>query len=147
MKFDETFPVCDYDVVFDNNPDYDYFYNAPGYYGPKLVVGRVSLRNAIERLKKEEIYTVVKYHEGDKLPKEYVPLTNINVEGNGTLFATINPEFRVNYICARSGIQQVGNISSRGEEPIWFLGPGPDTVTHSFLVNSQLSDYEKVNQK
>ncbi len=148
MIRDGIIQLRDYDEVFNNNSDYNYFYNAPGYEGKKLVVGRVSLNNAKERLKKGEVYTVVKYHEGDELPEEYMPLPDGYVEGEETLLATINPNVRFNYMCANGGIQMISRIHDNEEGfPTWLLGPGPDTISLNDLVESQLVDYERSKAK
>ena len=129
----------DYDRVFDENPDFNFFYNAPGYGSLKLVVGRISLKNAIERLKKGEVYTVVKYHEGEELPEQYMPLENIDVSDENVLLATIKPNLDVNDLCANGGCQMITMLNGGR----YLLGAGPDKVTLSELIDSQLGDYKK----
>ena len=144
MIRDGEIQLRDYDKIFDENPDYNFFYNAPNYDGPKLVAGRVSLKNAIARLNKGEVYAIVKYHEGEELPEQYMPLENSNVNGGDTLSATIKPDLRLYDLCANDGIQRISRL--RDDEfgsPRYLLGPGPDEVSLTDLIASQLADYEK----
>ena len=136
--------ACDFDKVFDENPEQNYFYNAPGYdkYW-KLVVGRVSLKHAIERLKKWEVYSVVKYHAGEELPEEYIPVETEDVKSGDILFATLNPKFRVHYLCMNGGCIMTCRLPSGR----YLLGPGPEEVEERDLIYSQLTDYEKVDQQ
>lgn len=144
MIRDGEIQLRDYDKIFDENPDYDFFYNKAGYDGPKLVAGRVSLKNAIARLNKGEVYTIVKYQEGEQLPEQYMPLENSNVNGGDTLFATIKPNLRLYDLCANGGIQTISRLSDdEFGSPRYLLGPGPDEVTLNELIASQLADYEK----
>ena len=126
--------MTNYDKVFDVDVNTDFFYNAPGYYGTKLVVGVISLKNAIERLKKNEYYTLVKYNDGDELPSEYVPL---NVDGIN--LATVNPKLHMHNICRNNGIQMISKLS----DDVYLLGPGPDKFSLSFVVNEQVKEYLK----
>lgn len=54
---------------FENNLERKFFYT--DYPGRKMVVGKISLNNAMVRLTKNEYYTFVTYHEGDVLLEQY----------------------------------------------------------------------------
>ena len=128
-----------YNRIFDEKPDMEFFYNAPGYRGNKMVVGRVSLENALARLDKDEFYTLVTYKDGQELPKQY---KNVLLESNDdTLFATYNPdEERVNYICQNGGIQMISRLPDNEKGARFLLGPGPDEVSLNDLV---ITEYDK----
>ena len=63
-----------YDEVFKEDVTKKFFYS--NYPGNKIVVGTISLRNAIARLNRDEYYTLVTYRDGDKLPAQYIPLNS-----------------------------------------------------------------------
>lgn len=131
----------DYDKVFENDVERDFFYNAPGYRGNKLVVGVIGLENAIERLKKDEYYLLVKYNEGDILPKEYIE--NAGAGKDGTLFASVNPKVYLTDICKDGGIQRISSLDK--EE--YLLGPGPDTFSMSDLIKESINQYDQQCEK
>ena len=129
-----------YNKLFDENPDTEFFYNAPGYRGNKMVVGMVSLKNAIARLDKDEFYTLVTYKEGQELPKQY---KNVLLDSqDDTLFASYNPdEVRVSYICEDGGIQTVSRLADNEKGANYLLGPGPDEVSLNDLVIREYNKY------
>lgn len=131
----------DYDKIFENNLDRKFFFsNEPG---NKIMVGKISLTNAMARLNKREYYTLVTYQEGDVLPEQYLPLSSLTSD-DGTLFATINPNNRFYYICQNGGIQMITRLPNLDSgSPSYLLGPGPETVSLDDLVMSQYEKYLK----
>jgi hypothetical protein len=130
-----------YDKIFDNSKDINFFYT--GYPGNKLMVGKVSLKFAVERMQKNEYYVLVTYKEGESLPAAYKQLPNL-VSEDDTLFATINPEMpiQLSYICRDNGIQLISRLGSpKDTNPNFLLGPGPDTLSLNELVMEQYSAY------
>ena len=132
----------DYDKVFAEDIERKFFYT--DYDGAKMMVGRISLENAIARLSKREFYTLVTYYDGDLLPEQYVPLTGLKSE-DGTLFATLNPNNRNMYnICRNGGIQRISRLmDAPSGSPRYLLGPGPDVVTLEELITEQYEQYVK----
>ena len=132
----------DYDRIFEIDLDRKFFYT--DYPGKKMMVGRISLKNAIARLSKNEYYTLVTYTEGEELPEQYIPLSGFTSD-DGTLFATLNPNIeRINYICKNGGIQLVSRLLDLSPgNPNYLLGPGPDTVSLSDLVMEQYNKYNE----
>ena len=57
----------DYDKIFEGDINRNFFYT--NYPGNKLMAGKISLKNAIERLSKNEYYVLVSYSEGETLPE------------------------------------------------------------------------------
>ena len=135
----------DYDEVFKDDVTRKFFYS--DYPGNKIVVGKISLENAIARLNRDEYYTLVTYKEGDKLPAQYIPLNSFESD-DGTLFATFNPNNRFSDICANNGIQRISRLSdSELGGPVYLLGPGPNEVVMSDIVNDQFLEYTKSHSK
>ena len=140
----------DYDKIFEKDIEKNLFYSKES--GKKLMVGRISLSNAIARLSKDEYYTLVTYYEGDILPKEYIPLKNLKSE-DGTLFATLNPNTRYLYnICRNGGIQSISRLPDLiSGSPRYLLGPGSippkesDVVQLEDLIMEQYNAY--INSK
>lgn len=130
--------MTNYDKIFEKDINKNFFYNAPDYVGKKLVVGSINLSNAIERIKKDEYYTLVTYIDGEKLPDQYVPLDE-SLE-NGDLLATANPKLNFQDICRNGGIQRITKLSN-GDE--FLLGPGPDTFSLSALVKGQVNEFKE----
>ena len=132
----------DYDKSFEKNINEKSFYS--DYPGNKLVVGKISLKNALARMGLNEYYTLVTYSEDDILPDQYVPINELEcVDGN--YFATVNPNIRLSYICREGGIQVLSKLPSTDDSPRYLLGPGPDTVTLNELIMEQ---FDKIyNQK
>ena len=130
----------DYDKIFEQNIDRKFFYT--DYPGKKMMVGKISLNHAIARLSKGEYYTLVTYQEGEKLPKEYIPLNGLTSE-DGTLFATFNPGIRyLHNICVNGGIQMISRLpDSKTGSPRYLLGPGPEIVTLEDLIMEQYNEY------
>ena len=127
--------MTNYDKIFENDINKDFYFNAPGYDGKKLIVGSINLSNAVERLKKDEYYTIVTYVDGEILPEEYVSL-NERLD-NGDLLATAKPKKYLQYICKDSGsIQAISQLSNSD----YLLGPGPDTFNLSELVEKQVAE-------
>ena len=135
----------DYDKIFDNDVNREFFYT--NYPGNKMVVGRISLRNAIERLNKNEYYTFVTYTEEEELPEVYKPLIGIQDE-DGTLFATINPEIHFTDICEKGGIQRITRLSDlKNGSPNYLLGPGPETISLHAIVSEQFNEYNRAKEE
>ena len=121
----------DYDIGFSENKNY-FFTNYPG---NKLMVGKISLKNAIARLPKNEYYVLVTYSKGESLPEEYVPYDRITSD-DGTLFATVSPNIMINCIYRNDVIQLIR--SSRGSEnsvPRYLSGEELDEVQLYDLVD------------
>ena len=129
----------DYDNYFKKDIDDKFFYT--DYPGNKLMIGKISLKNAIERLKKNEYYVLVTYGENEELPQQYRPLHDLTTE-EGILFATINTDIRFSDICKDGGIQRITQLGMPGEEnPKYLLGPGPATISLDELIMEQYNKY------
>ena len=129
----------DYDKIFEENINKKFFYT--DYPGNKMVVGKISLNNAIARLDKNEYYILVTYNEGETLPEQYIPLTELKSE-DGTLFASLNPNIYIHNICNNSGIQKVSRLPNLDSgSPNYLLGPGPETVSLDDLIMEQYNKY------
>lgn len=125
----------DYDLDFSGNIGKKFFFT--DYPGNKLMVGKISLKNAIARLAKNEYYVLVTYSKGESLPEEYVPYDGITSD-DGTLFATVSPKIMINYIYRNDAIQLIS--SSRGSEnsgPRYLSGEELDEVQLYDLVDEQ----------
>jgi hypothetical protein len=131
-----------YDRVFNNDLDRKFFYS--DYPGRKLMVGSISLSNAIARLNNIEYYVLVTYKREENLPEQYIPLNSL-ISDDGTLFATLNPSIRyINYICQDGGIQTVSRLTDLDSgSPNYLLGPGPETVSLEDLIMKEYHDYIK----
>ncbi len=133
----------DFNSIFEEDINYKFFFQ--DYLGNKMMVGRVNLEYAIERLKMNEYYSLVMYKEGDELPSEYVPLPELKSD-DGTLFATFNPKLSMNYICKNGGVQMISRISGPNAAfQTYLLGPGDEMVSTYDLINSIYEDYKKKN--
>jgi len=124
----------DYDKAYDGNIDRKWFYS--DYPGNKLVVGKISLKNAMARMSNGEYYALVTYNEGETLPEQYVPYEDL-ASDDGTLFATISPKLNIDYICIGSKIQLVTRCERPGEKIRYLLGPGPGDVSLDGLIQEQ----------
>lgn len=132
-----------YDEIFDQDIKTEFFYNNPEYTGKKLVVGSISLANAIERLNDyDEYYTLVTYMDGEKLPEEYVNVGS-KVANDGMLFATVNPSLNMQKICNNGGIQNISRLPGN----FYLLGPGPDEVNLDELVKEQIDEYNSLENE
>lgn len=136
----------DYDKIYEIDINQNYFYT--NYPGNKLMVGKISLNYAIERLKKNEYYTLVAYTEGEELPKEYIPLKNLTND-NGILFATVNPNINFWDICRNGGIQRISQLARKtpSDSPRYLLGPGPDIVSLEDIIAEQYNKHYKLQQE
>lgn len=131
----------DYDKIFEIDLNRKFFYT--DYPGNKMVVGKISLKNAIARLGKHEYYTFVTYNEHEELPEQYIPLSEFKSD-DGTLFATVNPNIPFDDICINGGIQRISRlIDLDSGSPNYLLGPGPGTVSLLDLVIKQYDEYNK----
>lgn len=131
----------DYNRIFENNLDRNFFFS--NYDGNKIMVGRISLGNAIARLSKNEFYVLVSYKEGENLPEQYIPLNSLTSD-DGTLFATLNPNVRCWNICRDGGIQRISRLTDlESGSPNYLLGPGPETVSLEDLIMEEYNDYIK----
>lgn len=129
----------DYDIIFQDDINKKFFYT--DYPGNKMVVGKISLKNALARMSMREYYVLVTYTEGETLPQQYMPLSNLKSD-DGTLFATINPSTYFTDICQRGGIQRVSRLSDLDSgSPNYLLGPGPETVALDELIMEQYTKY------
>lgn len=133
----------DYDKIFVQDINKEFYFDKEGYPQNKMMVGTISYENAKARLSKGEYYILVKIHEGDVLPNEYVFLKDVD-SIDDTFFATINPNLTMDGICKDAGsIQLISRINDTVEGPCYLLGPGPDKVEVSQLINEQLEAYRK----
>ena len=129
--------LWDYDKMFEKDIDYNFFYNAPGYRGNKLVVGVISLENAKKRLEKNEYYLLVKYKRGDEIPEDYAK--NVGEAADGTLFASVHPKINLDDICVKGGIQRISSLDHQN----YLIGPGPDTFNIVDLVLKKIDEYDE----
>ena len=138
----EKIPYIDYDKIFKDDLEKKFFYT--DYRGTKMVVGQISLSNAVARLNKNEYYTFVTYYEGEILPEQYIPLEGLTNE-DGILFATLNyNNYQMNNICIDGGIQMISRTrDSESNSPRYLLGPGPDILNLEYLIKQQYSQYLK----
>ena len=127
----------DYDKVFEDNISKKWFYS--DYPGNKLVVGKISLKNAMARMSNGEYYALVTYNEGETLPEQYVPYEDL-ASDDGTLFATISPKLYIDYICSGSRTQLVTRLGRPDEKIRYLLGPGPNEVYLDHLIKEQYYD-------
>ena len=124
-----------YDTFFSQDINRKLFYS--DYSGKKMIVGVISLKNAISRLKMQEYYILVTYVEGEKLPDEYIPLNQITSD-DGVLYATISPKIQLSSICRNGGIQLISRLPDLDSgSPNYLLGPGPETISQEELVMDQ----------
>lgn len=129
----------DYDKIFENDIERKLLYT--DYRGAKMMVGKISLENAVARLSKNEFYTLVTYNEGEILPEQYIAMSELKSD-DGTLFATINPNRHFHYICKNGRIQMISRLPDLEKSgPRYLLGPGPDTVELVDLINEQYNEY------
>ena len=142
----------DFDKIFKNNNmegfnnidalNKHFFYT--NYSGAKIMVGKISLENALARMSKNEFYTLVTYTKDDILPEEYIAMPELKSE-DGTLYATLNPNRRFNYICANGGIQMISRLPSlENGGPRYLLGPGPNEVDLLDVVVELHNRYSKL---
>ena len=88
-----------------------------------MVVGKISLENAMARMSNGEYYAMFTYNDGETLPEQYVPYEGLTSD-EGTLFATINPAININYICINSKIQKVTRLGRPDGSILYLLGTG-----------------------
>ncbi len=132
-----------YDDIFAKNGlDHEFYYNKGDYPKGIMVNGTISLANAKERLKRGEYYVLVTLHEGEILPPEYIFLKDVE-SVDDTFFATINPELNMRaYSKDLGNIQLISRLNDSLEGPRYLLGPGPDTLDVSALINEQIDIYK-----
>lgn len=135
----------DYDEIFEQDIEHKFFYT--DYPGNKMVVGKISLNNAIARMNKGEYYTFVTYQKGETLPKEYIPLNGLE-SNDETLFATFNPNIRYMYdICMNGGIQRISRLPDlEPGNPRYLLGIGPKEISLNELIMEQYNAYMKTQE-
>jgi len=122
----------DYDKIFETDINKKFFFT--DYPGDKLMVGKISLENATARLGNHEYYAFVTYRQGQKLPEQYVPLGQFG-DDSGTLYATINPNLNLPYICENGGIQRLSRLPNTSNgSPNYLLGPGPEKISLETIV-------------
>ncbi len=124
----------DYDKAYEG--DISKKWSFSDYPGNKLVVGKISLENAMARMSNGEYYALVTYNVGETLPEQYVPYDGLTSD-DGTLFATISPKTYIDYICIGSRIQMVTRLDRPGEKIRYLLGPGPGDVYLDDLIQEQ----------
>ena len=130
--------MVNYDKLFEDNINKEFYFNAPEYSGKKIMSGYISLSNAKERLNKDEYYTLVSYIDGEKLPDEYIPYTTLK---NGELLATFNPNLNMTEYCKDSNsIQKVSKLSNDK----YMLGPGPDEISIFQILEEQEKEYKEM---
>ena len=138
--------MTDYDKIFANDIERKFFFT--DYPGDKMMVWKISLDNAKARMSKNEYYTLVTYTYGEELPERYLPLEGLQ-SADGTLFATVNPEYHIWNICRNGGIQRISRLQDLPNgSPNYLLGPGPDTISLFEMVEEQYASYTgKANQQ
>ena len=127
-----------YDDIFKDDITKKFFYS--NYPGNKIIVGRISLNNAVSRLNRDEYYVLVTYKEGEKLPKQYIPLNELG-SYNDTLFATFDPNNRYTDICFNGNIKRITKLENSNMD--YLIEPGPDKIKISDLINKQYDEYMK----
>ncbi len=129
----------DFDKILEEDNQRNFFFNAPGYEGKKIMVGKIGVKNAEARLEKEEYYTLVTYQNGEQLPEGYMPLDESVGE---ELLATIDPRMHMSYVSVDGGIQKVSKLS----DDEYLLGPGPDQISLSSIVRNQIKEYQEMEK-
>ena len=127
----------DYDVIFNENIDRNFFFSS--YPGNKLMVGKISLENAIARMAKNEYYVLVTYKDGQQLPIQYVPYKELE-SSDGSMYATISPSIRISSLVRNNGIQLVSRLGAPTDKIRYLLGPGPDQVYLDDLIAEQYEE-------
>ena len=128
-----------YDDFFKEDINRKFFFS--DYPGKKMVDGVISLKNAKERLNMNEYYTLVTYNDGEELPEQYRPLNNLKSD-DGTLFATINSNIRLDDLCRNGSIQMISRLPDlESGSPNYMLGPGPEKVSLEELIMEQYNKY------
>ena len=131
--------MTDYDKVFENDIERKFFFT--DYPGDKMMVGKISLDNAKARMGKNEYYTFVTYTYGEELPERYVPLEGLQ-SNDGTLFATLNPDYHIWNICRDGGIQRISRLTDLSNgSPNYLLGPGPNEIALFDIILEQYQAY------
>lgn len=130
--------MTNYDKVFEKDSNKESLYSPQDYPGNKLMVGYISLSNAMSRLQEGEFYTVVTYIDGEQLPKEYISL-NDRLD-NGCLVATVRPEIRLDYIC--DGVGSIQGISKMQDSEC-LRGPGNETFNLMELVENNINELKQ----
>lgn len=102
--------------------------------------GFIDLDLAKIRLEKGEYYTLVTYKNGQELPECYKNLDALDEE---TLLATVKPSQRITGISLNGDIQSATKVNSDEFDASYVLGPGPNTVQLSSLVEESK---EKLNE-
>ncbi len=135
----------DYDKIFNEDINKEFFYT--NYPGRKLMLGKISLENAKNRLSKNEYYAFVTYNEGEILPQEYVAINGLPSD-DGMLFATVNPDInRISYICDNGKIQMISRLpDNEPGNPKYLLGSGPDEISQRDIVLKEYQTYRNTKE-
>ena len=135
-----------YNELFNEDINREFIYNKEGYPKKLLVNGYLDLDKAIKRLDKGEYYVLVSYHEGEKLPECYLPLSNELIDfelPEGTSLAIFNANEMVYAFCNNSSIQLISKLPNSVRGAKYMLGSGPDEIYLEDLVLEQLQNYKE----
>lgn len=116
-----------------------------------LINGYNLLNNAMLRQTKGEYYILVKYQEGETLPKEYVPIDDEILEYFGfdkqERFATVNPEIYFTTLINDSRIKRITRLDGLDDKNVQYLiGKGPEVISTLDLIYEQLEKYKEANK-
>lgn len=116
-----------------------------------LINGYNRLNNAMFRKTKGEYYILVRYQEGEVLPKEYVPINDEILEYFGfdkqERFATINPEICFTTLINDSRIKRITRLDGLDDKNVqYIIGKGPEVISTLDLIYEQLEKYKDANK-
>lgn len=113
-----------------------------------LINGYNCLNNAKLCQIKGEYYILVNYQEEERLPEEYVPISEEIIESFGfdksEHFATANPELNFTILNDDSRIKRITRVGIvNGFDSQYLIGLGPESFTISDLIEEQLEAYKR----
>ena len=134
-----------YNEVFGEDINKDFYYNQEGYPKSLLINGYISLDNAIKRLEKGEYYVLVEYPVGTTLPECYLPIEADKIDfelPDGLSLAVFNPEKLVFALCENNSIQLISKLPNSLRGARYMRGQGPNEVFLEDLIEEQLQNYK-----
>ena len=132
-----------YNKLFEEDIDKNFFYNAEGYPKKILINGFIDLDKALKRLEKGEYYVLVAYQNVEELPDCYVPLSLEQqvIEVPDIKFATINPNENLLAFCENNYIQLISRMPDTLRGVRYMLGE----FYLNDLIAEQLENYQNRN--